>query len=110
MKYASIYALLHKRASRVPGFHISDHSTWSRAVQNWMTRQRPLWIIVEDPSVNLRIWITQERNQLSLSCARLDADLRSQTQRDSYCSWNPPTQRALLTQLKNLFEIKEVAE
>lgn len=72
-----------------------------------MTRQRPLWIIVEDPSVNRRIWITQERNQLGLSCAQLDTDPRLQVHRDSYCAWSPYTQGALLMQLKKLFEIEE---
>lgn len=107
MKYASIHALLHKREASVPGFHINDHSTWNCPIQNQMTRQRPLWIIVEDPSVKRRIWITQERNQLMLSCAQLDVDPRSQARRDNYCSWFPPTQRALLMQLEKLFEVAQ---
>lgn len=110
MKYASIYALLRERAARVPGFHINDHSTWNRPVQNWMTRQRPLWIIVEDPSVNRRIWITQERNQLMVSCAQLNADPKSQAHRDSYCSWLPSTQGSLVMQLKRLFGMEETAK
>lgn len=109
MKYARIYTLLHERAASVPGFHINDHSTWNYTVQNWMTRQRPLWIIVEDPSVNRRIWITQERNQLGLSCAQLDADPRSQAHRDSYCAWSPHTQGAQLAQLKKLLGVEEAA-
>ena len=60
MKYREIYAALAKRRMDVPGFRFSDYSGWRSPTQSYMTRQRPLWIVAEDPSLSRRLWITQE--------------------------------------------------
>lgn len=72
MKYKKVYDVLNERHLRVPGFRYSDHSGWCSPHQSYMTLQRPLWIIAEDPAVGRRIWITQERAKLSITVGPMD--------------------------------------
>lgn len=107
MKYSKIYALLNERARQVAGFHISDHSYWRSTVQNWLTRNQPLWIVVEDPSINRRIWIGHERGQFSLSTARLDLGINSRAYHNSHCYWRPHSQGELVEQLQKIFALEQ---
>ena len=50
MKYKEVYLALNQRKLDAPGFHYSDYSGWKAANQSYMTRQRPLWIVAEDPA------------------------------------------------------------
>ena len=72
MKYREIYAVLNQRKLVVPGFRYSDFSGWRAANQSYMTRQRPLWIIAEDPAVGKRLWITHEYSSLSVTICKMD--------------------------------------
>jgi len=37
-----------------------------------MTRQRPLWIVAEDPALRRRLWITQDGRNLSITVGKTD--------------------------------------
>ena len=67
MKYKKIYEVLEQRRSSSPDFRYSDYSGWRSYYRSYMDRQRPLWIVAEDPSAGRRLWITQERSQLSIT-------------------------------------------
>ena len=73
MKYKEIYAALNQRRQEVPGFSDSDYSGWRAARQSYMTLQRPLWIVAEDPSAHQRLWITQDGSSLSITVGKMDA-------------------------------------
>ena len=50
MKYKKIYEVLEQRRSSSPDFRYSDYSGWRSYYRSYMDRQRPLWIVAEDPS------------------------------------------------------------
>lgn len=70
MKYRKIYAVLAKRERDVPGFCFTDFSGWRSAIQSYMTRQRPLWIVAEDPASSRRFWITQDGRDLLITVGK----------------------------------------
>ena len=49
MKYKAVYDVLNERRQTTPGFCYDDRSGWRASPQTYMTIQRPLWIIAEDP-------------------------------------------------------------
>jgi|GEM_PF-539337 len=57
MKYKRIYEILRKRRQKVDGFSYIDRSCWNR--NDYTARLTPLWICMEDKSINYRLWITQ---------------------------------------------------
>ena len=73
MKYREIYAALAKRRIDVPGFRFSDYSGWRSPWQSYMTLQRPLWIVAEDPASSRRLcWKNgSERRKLRHSKAHI---------------------------------------
>lgn len=77
MKYKKIYGALEQCQSSRPGFRYSDYSGWRSYQRSYIDRQRPLWIVVEDPSVGRRLWITQERSQLSITVGPMDHERRN---------------------------------
>jgi hypothetical protein len=108
MKYPVIYAALNERRAKIVGFHVSDYSGWQAAQQTYISRCRPLWIVVEDPGINKRIWITQDGRDLSISTAQLDLPIdtpayhRSHRRRGGFRS-----QKAMLAYLNALFTTGE---
>lgn len=48
------------------------HSGWRSPTQSYMTRQRPLWIVAEDPALRRRLWITQDGKDLSITVGKMD--------------------------------------
>lgn len=52
-------------------------SGWRSYYRSYMDRQRPLWIVAEDPSAGRRLWITQERSQLSITVGPMDHERRN---------------------------------
>ena len=71
MKYREVYLALNQRKLDAPGFHYSDYSGWQAANQSYMTRQRPLWIVAEDPASSRRMWICHDGSVLSVRRAFL---------------------------------------
>ena len=72
MKYREIYDVLEKQQIDVPGFRFSDYSGWRSPWQSYMTLQRPLWIVAEDPASSRRLWITQDGRDLSITAGKMD--------------------------------------
>ncbi len=103
MRYAKIYALLQARRHEVPEVSISDHSGWRYPWQSWSYNNRPLWIIVEDPDIDRRIWISHEFGEFSITVAQLSLHVDSREYHESYQRRKFKTQRDLLLYLKQLF-------
>ena len=76
MKYREIYDVLEKQQIDVPGFRFSDYSGWRSPWQSYMTLQRPLWIVAEDPASSRRLWITQDGRDLSINCWKNGSERR----------------------------------
>ena len=72
MKYREIYDVLEKQQIDVPGFRFSDYSGWRSPWQSYMTLQRPLWIVAEDPASSRHLWITQDGRALSITVGKMD--------------------------------------
>lgn len=107
MKYPGIYAALNERRAKVPSLCISDHSGWRAAQQTYISRCRPLWIVVEDPSINKRIWITQDGRDLSISTAQLDLPINDPAYHRSQQRRSFRSQKSLLACLTTLFATGE---
>lgn len=71
MKYKEVYLVLNQRKLDAPGFHYSDYSGWRAANQSYMTRQRPLWIVAEDPAAGRRMWICHDGSALSVTICKM---------------------------------------
>ena len=76
MKYREIYDVLEKQQIDVPGFRFSDYSGWRSPWQSYMTLQRPLWIVAEDPASSRRLWITQDGRDLSITVGKNGSERR----------------------------------
>ena len=72
MKYKAIYEALEQRRKNTPSFRYSDYSGWRAANQSYLTLQRPLWVVAEDPVAGRRLWITQDGSQLSITIGPMD--------------------------------------
>lgn len=100
MKYKKVYKVLNERHLRDSGFQYYDHSGWRSPHQSYMTLQRPLWIIAEDPVAGRRIWITQERAKLSITVGPMDEHGHNYGHaRMIFCR----NQTELVSELKRLF-------
>ena len=67
MKYKKIYNILKKGGASIT----LDYSGWWSAYcpNNYMARNRPLWIVAEVPHLHLRLWITHEFGTLRVTTA-----------------------------------------
>ena len=74
MKYKEVYLVLNQRKLDAPGFHYSDYSGWRAANQSYMTRQRPLWIVAEDPAAGRRMWICHDGSALSVTICKMNSE------------------------------------
>ena len=61
MKYKKIYEVLEQRRSSSPDFRYSDYSGWRSYYRSYMDR----------------LWITQERSQLSITVGPMDHERRN---------------------------------
>lgn len=103
MRYSGIYAALDERKAKISGLRVSDYSGWWAVPQTYITRCRPLWIVVEDPSINKRIWITQNGRDLSICMAQLDLPTDDPAYHRSQQQRRFRNQTTLLTYLNTLF-------
>ncbi len=108
MRYAKIYALLQARKQKVPEVSISDHSGWRGSGQSWSYKNRPLWLIVEDPGIDRRIWISHEFREYSISTAQLSLHIDSQEYHKSYRRRKCRNQLDLAVCLEQLFSTGEI--
>lgn len=107
-KYKEIYKLLF--VSDLD--EISDHSNWHKSNQDYVDKNRPLWIIVESKILNKRIWITQDFGSLQIATAQLDLDVKTNKYSDSFVHKYFKTQKQMTEYLEKLLEpcLKEYRE
>lgn len=68
MKYPDVYKALERRWHVSPGFRFSDFSGW----RNPRANRQPLWIVVEDKLIGLRVWLTQVGHDLTITYKKMD--------------------------------------
>ena len=73
--YREIYKVLEMRWQTAPGLRFTDYSGW-RQPQTYLTRNNPLWIVVEDWASMRRIWLTQTGARLSITYVAMDSQGR----------------------------------
>ncbi len=71
-QYREIYKVLEHRWQTVYGFSFWDFSGWKAIPQDYMTRYRPLWIVIEDKATMRRIWVTHEGHDMEITYTAMD--------------------------------------
>ena len=66
-KYREVYKVLERRWQTVHGFSFRDFSGWNAAQQSYITRYRPLWLIIEDWATMQRILVTHEGRDMEIT-------------------------------------------
>jgi hypothetical protein len=99
MKFPGIYAILNNRG----GISVKDVSAWKSGRSDYISRIRPLWIIVTDAKINKRIWITKDRCEYEVATAQLDLNPKSREYIYSYRRAAFTTQRDTVKYLNTLF-------
>lgn len=97
-KYKEIYNLLFNSDLE----EINDYSAWFKDNQDYVDRNRPLWIVVESKILNKRIWISQDFGRFGIDTARLDLDVKSNEYHDSYEYKSFRNQKEMTEYLKEL--------
>jgi len=107
-KYKEIYKLLFVADLD----EISDHSNWHKSNQDYVDKNRPLWIIAESKILNKRIWITQDFGSLQITTAQLDLDVKTNEYSNSFVHKYFKTQKQMTEYLEKLLEpcLKEYRE
>lgn len=98
MKYQAIYKIIRESDCN----SIYDGSHWQKKNKNLAETALPLWLILENRRVNLRIWVTQEFGELRITTAQLDLDCKSKAYHDSHRRYPCRTQTELANRLKNI--------
>lgn len=102
MRFKIIYDALEKRRAVSPGFSLNDRSYWRH--DSYMAHVRPLYLIVEDPSADLRIWVSKESCKFQIATAKLSLNINSRAYHESFRYWtNIGTQAAVAEILGKLF-------
>ena len=70
MKYKTVYDVLARSHTRIA----YEKSGWRVSRPTYLDLTRPLWIVAESPKHNLRLWITHDSGNLTVTTARLDID------------------------------------
>jgi len=76
-QYREVYKVLERRWQTVHGFSFQDFSGRKVTPQNYMTRCRPLWIVIEDKATMQRIWVTCDGRDMVITYAAMDDQGRS---------------------------------
>jgi hypothetical protein len=79
-KYKAIYKVIHESNDTT----MKDMSNWHRRGQSLIDIWQPLWIILENRRVNLRLWITHNHGELRITTAQLDLNCKSREYSESY--------------------------
>lgn len=72
-KYREVYKVLERRWQAVHGFSFRDFSGWRQTPQDYLTRSRPLWLVIEDQATMQRIWVTHEGRVMEITYTTMDA-------------------------------------
>lgn len=65
MKYKKIYHALARGGAQIS----LDHSGWRVSPPTYSDFRRPLWVVAEKPTQNLRLWVTHAYGELSVTWA-----------------------------------------
>ena len=98
MKYKAVYRVIRESS----GTEMKDFSNWQKPVQTLVDTWRPLWIILENKRVNLRIWVTHEHGELRITTAQLDLDCKSREYSESHRRYYPKKQSDMAALLGKL--------
>ena len=80
MKYKAIYDVIYNSDGTI----MTDRSRWQKGILSMEDKVRPLWIILENRRVNLRLWVTHEYGELRITTAQLDLDCNSREYSESH--------------------------
>ncbi len=78
MKYARIYRVLENSHAK-----IYDRSPWRESPNSYLASYRPLWIILEDDRLHLRVWVTHEFGKLTVTTADMSLHCDSRAYHES---------------------------
>lgn len=98
MKYRAIYNVIHESSDTT----MKDFSVWFKTQLSIVEKKRPLWIILENVRLKLRIWVFHEYGELKISTASMAFDCRSKEYSDSRRHYKFNTQAELADRLKKL--------
>ena len=98
MKYKAIYKVIHESSGTI----MKDMSNWQKPVKNLVDIWKPLWIILENKNVNLRIWVTHEHGELRITTAQLNLDCNSREYSESHRRYPCKNQSDMAEHLKKL--------
>jgi hypothetical protein len=98
MKYRAIYKVIQDSADTT----VNDRSNWRKHNQTLIDRWKPLWIILENRRVNLRLWVIHEHGKLKVDTAQLDLNCNSKEYSDSQKRYICETQSDMAALLKRL--------
>lgn len=98
MKYKKIYDVIHASGCDC----IDDRSYWQKPVMSLVESFRPLWIILTNRRVNLRLWVTHENGQLLITTAQLDLNVNSKEYSDSYRRYYCTNQTEMAVRLNQI--------
>lgn len=99
-KYREIYEILFNADLD----EVSDHSTWFKSNQDWVDKNRPLWIIAESRIINKRIWVCQDFGKLEVTTATLNLPCNSIAYSNSFKHATFKNQKEMANYLKLLLE------
>jgi len=68
------YFAIHKAVCQIPHTRLVDKQS----------SQFELWLVLESPALNKRIWITKEFGELRITSAQLDLNVNSKEYADSH--------------------------
>ena len=98
MKYKAIYKVIRESS----GTEMKDFSNWQKSVQTIVDIWKPLWIILENRRINLRIWVTHEHKKYRITTAQLDLDCKSREYSESQRRYYPKKQSDMAALLEKL--------
>lgn len=85
---------------------ISDHSGSGKS---YVGRNRPLWMILENKRLDLRIWVTKDFGSLSITTTKLSAPLNSIEYYESNRQYPCKSQGDMVARLQEIFAGERVA-
>lgn len=100
MKYKEIYKIIYASDCT----QMNDRSYWHKPQMDIVERNRPLWIILENKRVNLRLWVTHEYGELRITTAQLDLPCNSREYNESHKRYKFKTQAEMAAGLKKILD------
>ena len=103
MKYKAIYDVLEESGSRI----VNERSGWRAVQPDIIASMQPLWIVAEAPKCNLRLWISHEMRNLTVTTARLNLNVDSREYHETQIRKHFRKQAEAASYLRDLLLPKE---